>query len=77
MCLEWDSARCRAGGKALGGVGGMRRRRGGYCEVKSAEAARVKGPRNSAELPLIAQRDAGPLALKHYQSIVTTAATVM
>lgn len=54
--------------------GGKRRRGvGGGCEVKSAEPARLKGPRNSAELPLIAQYDGivGLLALKPYQSIVT------
>lgn len=59
-----SGTRCRAGGKALGGGGagaGGGGGGGGCCEVKSAEPARVKGPRNSAELPLIAQPD-GPLA---------------
>lgn len=43
---------------------------GGGCKVKSAEPARVKGPRNSAELSLIAQYDGvvGPLAFKPPQS---------
>lgn len=66
-CSKWDSARCRAEGKALGELGG------GSCEVKSAEPARVKGPRNSAELPLIALYDGivGLLALKPYPSIAS------
>lgn len=47
-----------------GGVGG--------CKVKSAEPARVKGPRNSAELLLIAHHDGVvcPSAFKPPQSVV-------